>query len=58
MLIHHTISTYLGIQWTTALSSEKADFEIAHLLEMMTILKMPLIIKADDSPTYISNKTQ
>ena len=34
----------------------KGSFELAHLLEVMTILEMPVMIKADDTPTYVSNK--
>ncbi|KAL6059743.1 hypothetical protein STEG23_009665, partial [Scotinomys teguina] len=33
--VHHTIDTYSGFQWATALSSEKADSIITHLLEVM-----------------------
>ena len=31
---------------------------MVHLLEVMTILEMPVMIKADDTPTYVSNKMQ
>ena len=33
----HTIDRYAGFQWATALSSEKADSVITHLLEVMAI---------------------
>ena len=36
--VHHTIDTYSGFQWTTVLSSEKADSVITHLLEVMAIM--------------------
>ena len=36
--IHHTIDAYSGFQWSTALSSEKADSVIIHLLEVMAIM--------------------
>ena len=36
--ICHTIYTHLGFQWEIALSSEKADFVIAHLLEDLTVV--------------------
>ncbi|ERE69715.1 sorting nexin-6-like protein [Cricetulus griseus] len=31
--VHHTIDTFSGFQWATALNSEKADSVITHLLE-------------------------
>lgn len=40
--IHHTIDTYLGFQWATALSSEKADCVVTHLLEIMAIMGIPV----------------
>ena len=54
MLIQHTIDTYSGFQWASAISSEGDDSEIAHLLEMMAILEMPLQTGADDSLTCVS----
>ena len=48
--------TYSGFQWATALSSEKADSVITHLLEVMAIMGIPTQIKADNSLVYISNK--
>ena len=44
MLVHHTIDTCSEFQGAPALSSEKDDSEIAHLLEVIAILKMPLQI--------------
>ena len=52
--VHHTIDTYSGFQWATALASEQADSEIIYLLEVMAIMGMP--IQMDNSPAYISNK--
>ena len=40
--VHHTIDTLSGFQWATALSSEKADSVITHLLEVMAILGIPV----------------
>lgn len=54
--IHHTIDTYSGFQWATALASEKADSVITHLLEVMAIMGIPIQIKTDNGPAYISNK--
>ena len=54
--VHHTIDTYLGFQWATALAPEKADSVIKHLLEVMAIMGIPTQIKADNSLVYISNK--
>lgn len=44
---------YSGIQWTSALSSEKADSLIIHSLEAMSILRIHLQIKADNVPSYV-----
>ena len=54
--VHHTIDTYWGFQWTTALSSKKADSVITHLLEVMDIMGIPAQIKTDNDPAYISKK--
>ena len=51
---YHTIDTYWGFQWATALSSEKAV--ITHLLEVMTIMGIPVQIKTDNGPAYVSKK--
>lgn len=49
---HHTIDMYLGLQWATALSSEKADSVISHLLEVMAIVKIPVQVKIDHALAY------
>ena len=36
--VHHNIDTYSGFKWATALSSEKADYIITHLLEVIAIM--------------------
>ena len=54
--VHHTIDTQSGFQWTTALSSEKADSVIAHLLEAMATVSIPAQIKTDNASTYVSHK--
>ena len=54
--VHHTIDTYSGFQWATALASEKADSVITHLLEVMAIMGIPMQIKTDNNPAYISDK--
>ena len=50
MYIHHTIDTYSGFQWATALRSGKADSVITHLLEIMAIIMVipTQIITAND----------
>lgn len=48
--------TYLGFQWTTALSSEKPDYVITCLLEIMAIMGISAKIKLDNAPTYVYNK--
>ncbi|KAL6081804.1 hypothetical protein STEG23_030125 [Scotinomys teguina] len=54
--VHHTIDTYSGFQWATALSSEKADSVITHLLEVIAIMGIPAQIKTDNAPAYVSGK--
>ena len=54
--VHHTIDTYSGFLWATALSSEKADSVITHLLEVMAIMDIPAQIKTDNGPAYVSKK--
>lgn len=49
---HHTIDTYLELQWTTAVSSEKADSVITHLLEVMDIVEIPVQVKIDYALAY------
>lgn len=56
--VPHTIDTYSGFQWTTAIRSKKADSVVPHLLEVITILEIPLQIKTDNVLAYISNKMQ
>ena len=46
--VHHSIDTYSCFNWATALISEKADFGIRHLLEIMTIMGIPVQIKTDN----------
>ena len=38
------------------LESWRDDSEVAHLLETMAILEMPLQIKTDDAQTYVSTE--
>ena len=52
--IYHTTDTYLDFQWATALSLKKTDLIITHLLEVMTIMGIPVQIKTDNAPTYVS----
>ncbi|KAL6087838.1 hypothetical protein STEG23_011789 [Scotinomys teguina] len=54
--VHHTVDTYSGFPWATALSSEKADSVIMHLLEVMAIMGIPAQIKTDNAPAYVSGK--
>ncbi|KAL6080845.1 hypothetical protein STEG23_037091, partial [Scotinomys teguina] len=54
--VHHTIDTYSGFQWATALSSEKAHSVIMHLLEVMAIMGIPAQVKTDNAPAYDSGK--
>ena len=45
-----------GFQWTTALSLEKTGSVIICLLEVMAIMGIPVQIKTDNAPAYISKK--
>ena len=54
--VHHTIDTYSHFQWTTALSSEKADSAITHLLFCFAIMGIPIELKTDNAPVYQSSK--
>ena len=54
--VHHTIDTYSSFQWATALSSEKTDSVIMHLLVAMAKMGIPAQIKADNGPPSIFKK--
>ena len=55
-LVHHTIDICSRFQWATALNSEKADSVIKHLLEVMDTMGIPVHIKTDNAPAYVSSK--
>jgi hypothetical protein len=50
----HMLIRYTEFQRISDLSSEGDDSEIAHLLEIMTVLEMSLQSKTDDFQTYMS----
>jgi hypothetical protein len=52
-LYTHTIVTYSRFQWATALSSEKADAVITHLLEVMCLIGIHAQITTDNVAAYI-----
>ena len=54
--VHHTIDTYSSFQNATALSLEKTELLITHLLEVMVIMGIPAQIKTDNAPAYVSKK--
>lgn len=58
MLMHLKVDTYSKYQYVSALSSEKAGSETAHLLEAMAFRKMSLQIKADDASKCVSGRIQ
>lgn len=39
--------------WETALNSEKVDLEILHWIVILTIIKIPVQIKADNPLVYV-----
>ena len=51
---HYTIDPYSDFQW--ALSSEKVDSVITHLLEVMAIMDIPAQIRTDNGLAYIPKK--
>lgn len=58
MFIYHLIDICSEFQWAFALSSEKGDSVISHLLKIMAILEMPLQTENNDVSTYISIRIQ
>jgi transposase InsO family protein len=52
--IHQSINTYSKFQWATALTKEKADAVILHLLEAFSVMGIPHTIKTDNA--YTSQK--
>ena len=54
--VHYTIDKYSGFQWSAALSSDKTNSVITHLLEVMTIMGIPVQIKTDNAPAYVFSK--
>lgn len=54
--MYHTLDTYSEFQWKTALSLEKVDSSISHLLEVITIMWILVQIKSDNTPAYVSSK--
>ena len=54
--VHHTIDTFSHFQWTIPLPSEKADSVITHLLACFAIMGIPLILKTENAPAYVSRK--
>lgn len=56
--MYHGIDACSELQQAFALNSEQDDFRIKHLLEITTILEMPLQIKTDDAQTYVPIRIQ
>lgn len=54
--VHHTIDKYSRFQWATALTSEKADLVITHLLDGMAIMGIPVQIKIDNALACVPSK--
>lgn len=48
MLILHTTDTHSESQRSSALNSERADSELAHLLGMIAFLETPFKLKVDE----------
>lgn len=51
--VYHTIDTYLGIQWTITLSSEKPDSILTNLLGVTAIMGIPVHIKTDNAHAHV-----
>lgn len=45
--VNRTTDTYSGVQWTSALASQKADSIITQLLEVMAIIGIPIQMGED-----------
>lgn len=58
MLIHHTADAHSEFQRASALNSEMYDYEIAHFLEVMAILEVPLKTEANNASKYVSIRIQ
>ena len=54
MLIHHTVNAYSEFQLASALNSEKDDSEIAHLLEVRTVMEIQT--ETNNAPLIVSSK--
>ena len=54
--VHHIVDIASGFQRATALRSEKVDSVIRHLLEVLAIMGIPVQIKTDNAPAYVSSK--
>ena len=54
--VHQTIDTFAHFQWAIPLPSKKADSVITHLLTCFAIMGIPLILKTDNAPAYVSRK--
>lgn len=54
--VHYTIDTFSGFQRAITLSFEKTGSIIMCLLEFMTIIGIPVQIKANNAPAYVSSK--
>jgi hypothetical protein len=54
--VHYSIYTYSGFQYATALSSETAYSIIIYLLELRAIMEIPVQIRINNPPAYVSSK--
>lgn len=54
--VHCKRDTYSGFQCGTELTSEKAESIIIHLLVVMTIMEIPVQIKAEYATANVSSK--
>ncbi|NWI26651.1 POK8 protein, partial [Sula dactylatra] len=56
--VHVSIDTYSAAIWATAETGEKSRDVICHWCGAFAVLGVPSQIKTDNSPGYISAKTQ
>lgn len=56
--VHRSVDAFSGFARATALSSEKADAAITHLLEAISVTGRPAQLKTDNGSAYISHKFQ
>ncbi|XP_008581088.1 PREDICTED: uncharacterized protein LOC103598804 [Galeopterus variegatus] len=53
---HVSVDAFSGFMWATPLASERANAVISHLLEAFAVMGIPIRLKMDNAPSYLSQK--